>query len=346
MKIIQQLKNDSKLTVLILVGLLVMITLGLLMGEALYSPRSLMSMAYQIPEFALLAVGMSLALLTGGIDLSLVANANTSGIFAALVLTGAWFSGLGETSAILVAISVAIGSSMAFGFFNGIIVGKLSAHPMIVTLANMIFISGIGMALTGGNSIVGFPEAFTRLGMMRILGIPVIFIFVMLVVLIFGKMLSSTSLGRKLYLYGENRNAARFSAFNVDRLGIMIYTTTGLLAGLSSILIISRVNSAKIGYGDAYLLKSLLVCMIGGVNPDGGEGKLSGVMITIFIIQLLTNAFTYWELSPYSRKLIWGSMLIVIIILNDIYRKYQQKRQLERTVLSVNKPKNQSSKAS
>ena len=332
MRIISELKEDSKLYVLVVVGAFIAVTLGFLIGDTIYSPRSLVSMAYQIPEFALLAVGMSLAFMTGGIDLSLVANANTSGIFAALVLRGIWFSGLSEGAAIVVAILVAIGSSMLFGLMNGIIIGRLSAQPMIVTLASMIFISGIGMALTGGNSIVGFPTTFTNIGTARIVGIPVIFIFSMIIILVFGKALSSTSLGRKLYLYGENKTAARFSGFKVERLAMLVYTLTGLLAGLSSIMIISRVNSAKVGYGDAYLLKALLVCMIGGINPDGGEGKTSGVLITIFVIQLLTDSFTFWELSPYSKKLIWGSMLLVIMFLNDMYNKYRNRRELEKTV--------------
>ncbi|HPT84244.1 MAG TPA: ABC transporter permease [Limnochordia bacterium] len=335
MRLIRELRQDSKLFVLVVVGIFTAILLGILIGDKLYTPRSLMSMAYQIPEFALIAVGMALAFLTGGIDLSLVANANTSGIFAAMVLKGRWFPGLSEGAAILVAILVALVSSMLFGLLNGVIIGKLSAQPMIVTLASMLFISGIGMALTSGNAIVGFPDAFTNIGTAHLFGVPVIFIFSMIVILLFGKALSSTSTGRRLYLYGENKTAARFSGFKVERLAMLVYTLTGLFAGLSSIMIISRVNSAKVGYGEAYLLKALLVCMIGGINPDGGEGKISGVLITILIIQLLTDSLTIWELSPYSKKLIWGAMLLVIMFLNHLYNRYRQKRQLERTVKGV-----------
>lgn len=340
MKVLKSLKDNTQLTVLIIVGILVTVILAIIMGDSLYSVQNLTSIAYKIPEFALLAMGMSLAFMTGGIDLSIIANANTSGIFAAFVLTGAWFSGLSSGASIFAAILVAITSAVLFGLINGLIVGKTSAHPMIVTLANMIFISGIGMAITGGNSVVGFPTAFTNIGTAKFLGVPVIFIFFVVTTLVFGYILSSTSFGRKIYLYGDNKNAARFSGIDIDKMGIKIFMITGLFAGLSSIIIISRVNSAKVGYGDAYLLKALLVSMIGGINPEGGKGKLSGVIITIFIIQLLSSAFTYWELSPYSKKLIWGSMLIIIMFLNDMYEKYLRRRQLQETVAKHKKEAN------
>lgn len=155
-----------------------------------------------------------------------------------------------------------------------------------------------------------------RKNQMKIIGV-IFVIFVILVVLI-SLFLSKTKFGRRIYLYGANPVAARFSAINSERLIILVFMFNGLLAGLSGLTIISRITTAKVGYGDAYLVQAMLVAIIGGVSPNGGRGKIAGVMIAILITQFLASAFTIWQLSPYNRKLIWGVLLIAVITINHI----------------------------
>ena len=301
MRLIRELRQDSKLFVLVVVGIFTAILLGILIGDKLYTPRSLMSMAYQIPEFALIAVGMALAFLTGGIDLSLVANANTSGIFAAMVLKGRWFPGLSEGAAILVAILVALVSSMLFGLLNGVIIGKLSAQPMIVTLASMLFISGIGMALTSGNAIVGFPDAFTNIGTAHLFGVPVIFIFSMIVILLFAKPSVPPVQGAGCISMGK-QTAARFPGLRWSAWPCWCTPRPGCLRAFP----VSRSSAGKLGRwaGEAYLLKALLVCMIGGINPDGGKGRSRGADYHPHY-PTAHRLFDHLGALPYSKKLIW-----------------------------------------
>lgn len=323
-RIKQIIKKDVNMSILILMALFIAIFLYISVGSPIYSARNIRSLLYQAPEFGILSVAMMLAMLCGGIDLSIVSNANTSGIFAALILTKAWFPNLSTPSSIALAVIVALLSSVIFGFVNGFLISKLSIPPMLTTLGTMMFYSGIGMALTSGKSIVNLPDALTSFGTMSIGGIPLIYILFFLIVVIVGFILSYTYFGRNIYLYGENNIASRFSGINNEKLTIIIYSLIGLLAGIAGIIIISRVNSSKVGYGDAYLLQTLLVCVIGGINPDGGRGKVFGVFIAIMCMQILGSAFTFWQFSPYARKLIWGSMLVVVMGLNYIGAKKAQ----------------------
>lgn len=319
--------SDSSLFVLVVIFLIIFIALGIIVGENMYTSQRLMLMGFQIPEFGLIALGMTFSFLLGGIDLSLVANANLSGILAAYILAELSASGFASGPVILLAVLAALLSAILLGLLNGVLVAKFSVPPMIATLSTMTFYTGIAMALTGGDSITGFPTAFTMFSTSTFLGIPSIFLLFLLITVVLGCFLSRTGVGRRIYLYGENPLAARFSAINNERLILSVFGLNGLLAGLSGLIIISRVTTAKVGYGDAYLVQAMLVAIIGGISPSGGKGKISGVIIAIAMIQLLSSAFTIWQLSPYNRKLIWGAVLILVILINHLIGKRRQKKE-------------------
>lgn len=312
----KMIRKEKNLYILLAVTLLTMLAFAPTLGGAMYSARNLKSMAYQIPEFGFLALGMMLSFMIGGIDLSLVANANCAGIFAAMILTGRWLPGLEGAAQVAAAVAVAMAASLLFGLVNGLLVAKLSAPPLIATLGTMTLYSGIGMALTGGKGVTGLPEAFTRFGVAEWGGVPLIFLFFVAAAVALALLLAFTAFGRKLYLYGGNPTAARFSAIDNEKMAIGIFALIGALAGLAGLIIVSRVNSAKVGYGDAYLLQAMLVCVIGGIHPDGGRGTVAGVVCAVALMQLLSSAFTIWQFSPYAKKLIWGFILIVVMGLN------------------------------
>ncbi|MDR1978766.1 MAG: ABC transporter permease [Synergistaceae bacterium] len=326
-------RRDHDLYILIGLTLVLAAVFAVVFGESMYSARNLRSMAYQMPEFGLLALGMMLAFLIGGIDLSIVAVANTSGIMTALVLTGVWLPGLSGYGVVAAAVATGLTAAVAFGLFNGFLIAKLSASPIIATLGTMTFYSGIGMALTGGKGITGLPSAFTSFGTAEMLGVPVIFVCFVAVAAALSAFLSRTALGRRMYLYGENPLAARFSAIDVERIGFWVYGVIGLLAGMSGHIVISRVNSAKVGYGDAYQLQALLVCVIGGIHPQGGRGKTLGVVCAVILMQMLSSAFTILRFSPYAKKLIWGSMLIVMLGLEYLSAKQNVRRELRQKIV-------------
>ncbi len=304
---------DANLNALLTVFVLLAVVCAIAFGSAMYSGANLQSMAFQIPEFGFVALGMMLAFLVGGIDLSIVANACLSGIIAAFILTGQWLPGMSDEWRIAVAVCSALGLSTLMGLFNGLLIATCAVSSLIATLGTMTLYSGIGMALTGGRSVVGFPETFTAGGIATVGGVPLIFLAFIVVLAAMALLLERTGGGRKLYLFGGNPVAALFSGISNFRMNVITFTASGFLAGLSGLTIIMRVNSAKVGYGDAYVFQALIVCVIAGIHPAGGRGKVIGIGITTVLMQMAASAFTIMQLSPYTTKLIWGLMLVLVL---------------------------------
>lgn len=329
------LEKDLNLSILVGLTTIVLVIAAAAFGSSMYSARNIQSMAFQIPEFGFLALAMMLSNMIGGIDLSIIANANTVAIFTAYVLNGTWAFGTQGPARIVLALLVALCTSLVFGILNGLIVAKTSAPSLVATLGTMTLIQGIGMAITGGASIGDIDPAFSGFGKAVFLGLPVIFWLFLAVALVLGLVLSLTEFGRKLYLYGGNPVAARFSAFHNEKMSMILFMLTGVLAGVAGLIILSRVNSAKVGYGDSYLLQTMIVCVIGGIDPNGGKGKVQGVVIAIILMQVMSSAFTIMSLSPYTKKLIWGVMLILVLGLNHLISIWSKKSTLKQSMKNL-----------
>ncbi|MDI9607533.1 MAG: ABC transporter permease [Atribacterota bacterium] len=278
------------------------------------------SMSSQIPEFGLLAIAIMLAMLTGGIDLSVISIANLAGVGAALILTGSLFpqlgGGYGEILVIIVAILFALVISLLCGLVNGFLIAYIEAPAILATLGTMSIFSGIAIVITRGYGITGFPESFLFIGNGTIFSIPMPLIIFIFCVLIMALILNKTSFGFNLYMLGSNPIASRFSGINNRGILVRTYMLSGFYAGLASIIMISRVNSIRPGYGSAYLLQAILVCVLGGVDPSGGYGNISGLVIGIIMLQILQSGFNILAFSPFSKNVIWGLMLILVMVLN------------------------------
>ncbi|MGI6778885.1 MAG: ABC transporter permease [Acetivibrionales bacterium] len=273
-KIKQVISEDINFAILVGLTVFVLVLSAVFFGNSMFSMANIQSMAFQIPEFGFLCLAMMLSNLIGGIDLSIIVGANTIAIFTAYVLNGQWAFGTAGIARVLLALLVALVVSIIFGVFNGLLISKTSAPSLIATLGTMILFRGIGMALTGGASVGNIVPQFSIIGKAKLLQIPVIFWVFLIVSCILAVIMSYTRFGRKLYLYGGNPVAARFSAINNERMCQSVFVLTSLFAGIAGIIILSRVNSAKVGYGDSYLLQTLVVCVIGGIHPNGEEEKL------------------------------------------------------------------------
>jgi len=320
------LRRDPHMSVLSVITVAVIAFLIASLGGQFLSLNNLQSMAYQIPEFGLLAIAMALTMLTGGIDLSLIANAGLSGIVAAYFLSGAIIptdGGMPTPMLVAIAVIAALLVATICGAINGLLIAKLSVPPILATLGTMILFTGIGMGITSGQGVVGFPESFLKFGSGSVLNVPYVFIVFIVFAIAAAVVLAKTKLGARIYLYGENQVALKFSGIRTERLIVQVYMVAGLLAGIAAIIIISRVNSAKVGYGDTYLLQAILVAVLGGVHPDGGRGKVTGVLLGLFLLQFLQSAFTLFSFTPYAKKLIWGCMLLLVMIINYYMEKWK-----------------------
>ncbi len=302
-------------------GRLAVITLVVFVGMALLSPdrflsvQNLTSMAFQFPEFAILALAMTITMLTGGIDLSVVGIANLTAVVAAMIMIRLTGSDAG-TGVLILALGVSVIVGMLAGVFNGILVAWLGLPPILATLGSGLIFTGIAIALTGGSALMGFPPAAAWVGNSTTFGIPTpLILFVVLAVGI-SLLLTRTAFGVRLRMYGANPLAARFAALNIDAMLIKVYVLSGALAAIAGMVVMSRANSAKADYGSSYLLLAVLIAVLGGVNPYGGYGRVIGVVLAVLSMQFLSSGLNMIGVSNFARELIWGVLLIFVMILN------------------------------
>ena len=305
---------------------LVFLLAAVLIFFSIFMPRFLtllnfQSMATQIPEFGLLATGVMVAMLVGGIDLSVVSIANLSGIIAAMIMTR-FIPESASSGQVGVFISMAIIAALAVstlcGLINGLIVGYLRVNPIITTIGTMSLFMGVGIIITSSRGIIGFPDAFLFIGNGYLLIFPFPLIIFAVAMFFVSIILNRTKFGIQARMIGTNKRAAYFANINVRLSFIKVYLLSGFLSGISSFIMISRVNSAKSGYGGSYLLETILVAILGGIDPRGGYGKISGLIIALITLQFLKSGSNILNLSPFVKNIISGSLLLIVMIINSI----------------------------
>jgi simple sugar transport system permease protein len=311
---------------LAVITVLVFLVMGALSPERFLSMQNITSMAFQFPEFAILALAMTLTMLTGGIDLSVVGIANLSAIIAATILTQLAGGAEGAEAVGWYAISVAaaLGVGLVAGLFNGVLVAVLGLPAILATLGSGLIFSGLAVVLTGGSAVMGFPEIAAFIGNGTVLGIPVPLILFGLLAAALAFVLTRTAFGLKVQMLGANPLAARFAAVDITATLIKVYVGSGALAAIAGMLVMSRANSAKADYGSSYLLLAVLIAVLGGVNPYGGYGRVIGVVLAVLAMQFLSSGLNMLQVSNFSRELIWGVLLIVVMIINarpDLLRR-------------------------
>ena len=320
--------QDKDLTVLILVTLVVTLVLHQLLGGRVFSIGGMQSMSIQVSEFGFLALAMGLAILTAGIDLSIVAAAGLSGVMAALTMSGRFIPVTPENQGILLilGIVVALTTGLLTGLLNGLIIAKLSIPPILATLGTMIFYTGIGTAITSGNSIPIQVPGFPRIATSAVGPIPTVFLMLLVTFVVVAFILTRTRFGRRVYLFGDNEVALKFSGVKSERVILMTYATIGILVGLAAIVIISRANSMRVGFGESYLLQTILVVVLAGFSPFGGKGRVASLAIGLVLLQILSTSMNAFGFSPYARNLVWGIILILIMVLNHYVGTYRPRR--------------------
>lgn len=330
------IKMDSNL-IRLLVILIVVTVLMSLLNPTFFTGGTFSSMGFSFPEFGIMAIATMLAMLSGGIDLSLVGTANLAGIVSGLIFTKLMPKDADPAGYILLAILVAFAVGALAGLFNGFNIAKIGIPPILATLGAQQLFIGLAKGITGGPAVFGFPEAFTNLGVNSIFGvIPIPLLIFAVFVIIFFVALNKTTYGLKLYLMGTNPKASAFAGVNNDKILMKTYMFCGMMAAFSGLIIMARSNSAKADYGMSYTLQVILIAVLGGVNPSGGFGKISGVVLSVLILQFLSTGFTMLQFPSTARGFIWGAVLLIVMIanflLNTRNEKNMVKQQIEKTV--------------
>lgn len=308
---------DNLTLLVIMVGTI--LSMSIFLPEKFLTVINFQSMASQFPEYGLFAMAIMLTMITGGIDLSVVSIANLSGVVGAMVLAShvkAQALGISPGTIIFLAIIATLIVSFVCGLVNGLVITAVSVPAIIATLGTNGLFMGIAIILTEGHGIRGFPEEFLFIGSGTILGIPMPLIIFVVVALIVSLMLKKSAQGFKMYMLGSNPIVTRFSGINNNAVLVKTYLFSALLAGIAAIIIISRVNSMRPGYGYAYLLLAVLLAILGGTNPAGGRGGVLGLCMAIVILQVLQSGLNILGFNPFLKKFIWGLILILFMVVN------------------------------
>ena len=306
--------------------LLVMVVLVFLLMSAL-SPEKFLrwynfeSLTYLFPELGVLSIAMLVAMMTGGIDLSIIGIANLSAILAGLffhqVLSREALAAGDGTGAVVVGVVMSMAIGALAGAFNGFLITRVRVTPILATLGSGQIYTGIALVLTGGPAIVGFPAAWDFIGNGKILGLAVPFVLFVIIAVAIAFLLSRTTFGVALRLIGTNPKAAVYAGLDRTRMVFLSYVLTGTLASIAGIMLSGRTNAAKSDYGVSYLLQAVLIAVLGGTNPAGGKGTVTGISIAVIGLMLLSSGFQILRFSNHLIDFIWGAFLLLVIAANS-----------------------------
>jgi simple sugar transport system permease protein len=305
---------DSTNVTLLAVLVALVVLFGLLIGERFFTPATLQSMAYQVPELGILSLAMMITLLAAGLNLSIIASANLCALAMAYVLTHfvPGTSGAAWVAWQIAALGAGLIVAAAVGLVNGFVIAYLGVSPILATLGTMTVCKGIAIGMTRGNVISGFPDPIVFIGNGTIFGIPTALLVFALCAIPVALLLGRTPFGVSVYMIGSNEKATRFSGIDTKRVLMKVYVLSSLLAAVAAIVMMARFNSANASYGESYLLITILAAVLGGIDPFGGAGKVSGLILSLLILQIISSAFNLLNLSQFLTLSIWGLILITV----------------------------------
>jgi simple sugar transport system permease protein len=305
---------DTTNVTLLAVLVALVVLFGLLIGERFFTPATLQSMAYQVPELGILSLAMMITLLAAGLNLSIIASANLCALAMAYVLTHfvPGTSGAAWVAWQIAALGAGLIVAAAVGLVNGFVIAYLGVSPILATLGTMTVCKGIAIGMTRGNVISGFPDPIVFIGNGTIFGIPTALLVFALCAIPVALLLGRTPFGVSVYMIGSNEKATRFSGIDTKRVLMKVYVLSSLLAAVAAIVMMARFNSANASYGESYLLITILAAVLGGIDPFGGAGKVSGLILSLLILQIISSAFNLLNLSQFLTLSIWGLILITV----------------------------------
>lgn len=331
-------KIDPAMRNLFILWFIVIAFFTYMKGGEFLSKQTFQSIAFVMPELGLLTLAMFAPLLSGGFNLSIIVTANVTSLFGIAIFHIFQVSDMAIGMQCLMIGVVFIASiliAMLCGLFIGYMVAYIGAHPILVTLGMMTLLKGVGIIATSGKAVSGVPEVLKFMGNETILQIPVpLLIFILLAVLL-HLFMTRTAYGRYIYMIGSNINAVYYSGINTKRVVIFIYILSSALATFAGYLMMARFNSARIGYGDAYLLLTVLIAILGGTDPNGGFGKVSTVAIALLVLQTISTGLNIIGTSQYLSMAMWGIVLLAAMSFKYLKDEYKKKQYIKKAALAT-----------
>ena len=306
------LRQETVLALMLLVALIGLAT----QTREFLTADNLLNQGRLMTEVGLMALPMTLVMITGGIDLSV---GSTLGLCA--ILTGfAWHDlGLPLWSTILVALAV---GTLA-GWFNGFVITRTRMPPLIMTIGTLALYRGLAEGVSRGHSVRGYPEWFFVLGQGALLGVPTQLWILLVAMVATGVVLARTTFGRSLYAIGHNETAARFSGIAVDRIKMIVYAYSGFMAGLAGYVFVSRVSTTRSDMGIGLELDVIAAVVLGGTSIFGGVGSIGGTALGLVLIQLLKDGLSLTGVKGDATIMVVGTVLILSVLFTNFAQRRQ-----------------------
>lgn len=315
-------KNNKAVIVLlnygIIVAFLLMIVIFSIASRNFLTTNTAFTILKQVSITGIISIGMTLVLLTGGIDLSVGSIAGVTAVTAAICLKNF------ELPIPLTCI-IALLLAIVYGAISGVCVTKMNMPPFIATLGVQTSLRGLAYIVTGGLPVYGFTKAFSRFAATSLFGIPLQVLLAVVLFVIFIIILTKTTLGRYLYGVGGNEEASRLSGVNVTNIKIMAYSISGFLSGIAGLVLLSKTSSGQPSSGSGYEMDAITAAVIGGVSLSGGEGRLSMVVIGVLLMGTLQTGMIMCGINDYVQQLVKGIVLIAAVAYSQFSQKIRNR---------------------
>jgi ribose transport system permease protein len=307
-----------------LIALVILCLVLTILSDKFFTVTNAWNVMRQISVNVCIATGMTIVVLTGGIDLSVGSVLALCGaVTAGLLKNGIEFSSqnlfIGFTILGAVLAGIMLGSLL--GWINGVTITKFNVPPFVATLAMLTMARGLTMLWTGGFPISSLGSSFAFLGTGWFLGMPLPVWISAVIVLIMVFITKSTKLGRYIYAIGGNENAARLSGIRINRIKIIVYTIAGALAAIGGLIVTSRLDSAQPNAGITYELDAIAAVVIGGTSLSGGRGTILGTVLGAIIIGVLNNGLVLLNVSPFWQQVVKGLVILLAVIIDKANSK-------------------------
>jgi ribose transport system permease protein len=298
----------------ILIALIVLCLFFYFLNHVFFTSANLQIISRWMTNFALLGIGETLVIITGGIDLSLGSMVAFTNMLVAFLMVDV---GLPIWLSIIIVLVV----SCLIGLFHGIFVTKLRVPAFIITLGTLMWARGLASYIKRGWIISGLPESFFFIGQGEIFGIPFQFLVLIVIALIIAFILRFTALGRYIFAVGGNIEAARLSGVHIDKVRIFCYISSSFIAGVTGIIIASRLSEGNPATGGSWELWAIAAAVIGGTSLFGGKGTILGTVIGASIMGVVVNGMVLIRVSSYLQDVVLGIILIIAVTYDTIRRR-------------------------
>ena len=293
--------------------------------------ETLTQIAKDTSFFAIMAVGMTVVIITAGIDLSVGSVYALASVAGAIYMNQ--FGSDGSPWMACVGVLITIGVGLLCGFFNGLMTVGFNVHPFIITLGTMAIYRGIAFVSTNGQSIGDFPQSFRDFVRQGVIGdLSLVPLIVMILVCVVGGIfLARMTIGRRIYAIGGNETASRYSGIRVGRIKLLAYTISGLTAGIGAVLALGYYGAGSSGDGQGYELTVIAAAVVGGASLIGGKGSALGAVLGAVILQMISTGMIILGIPQNYSQIVTGAVVITAVLLDQLNRWISERRLLART---------------